>query len=300
MNLSTVKSERISPTAYITGYFWYSQGMAHEALATRQGRLLHYLFRPLIVGTRVVGGMSMDALMLARHRGIDDVLARAIEDGRVRQVIEIAAGLSPRGWDFMRRYGDRLTYVETDLPQMAALKRGLLADAGLLTSRHRVVEINALKDSGPQSIFSIVETLNPKLGTAIVTEGLLNYFDTPTAAGIWQRFAKALQRFSNGLYLSDLYLQSEHDGMTGSIFKKFLSSFVRGRIHVHFESRQHVVEVMRDAGFDTARIHETGDLPATRDISHIRGAERVQILEASCGNVGDRRARGKRAVMSSE
>jgi O-methyltransferase involved in polyketide biosynthesis len=300
MSPLTVKSERISPTAYVTGYFWYSHGMSHEALATRQGRLLHYLFRPLIVGTHAVGGLSMDALMLARHRGIDSVLARAIEEGRVRQVIEVAAGLSPRGWDFMRRYGDRLTYIETDLPQMAALKRGLLTGAGLLASRHRVVELNALEDSGPQSIFGIAETLDPKLGTAIVAEGLLNYFDAATAAGVWRRFAEALRRFSNGVYLSDLYLQSDHDGMAGGIFKKFLSSFVRGRIHVHFESRQQAIDVMSGAGFSAARIHETSELPATRDIAHIRGADRVQVLEASCGNVRNRRARGMRTVASSE
>jgi len=34
----------------------------------------------------------------------------------------------------MKRYGDRLTYIETDLPHMARLKRELLEKAGLLSS----------------------------------------------------------------------------------------------------------------------------------------------------------------------
>jgi len=51
-------------------------------------------------------------------------------------VIEVAAGLSPRGWRFRRRYGDRLTYVEADLPAMAARKRGALERMGSLGDRH--------------------------------------------------------------------------------------------------------------------------------------------------------------------
>ncbi len=280
MTSQTTHSENISPTAYATGYFWYSQGMSHPALATRQGRLLHYAFRPLIMATSLVGSMSMDALLLARHRGINGVLTRAIEEGRVRQVIEVAAGLSPRGWDFMRRYGDRLSYIETDLPKMAATKRELLTKAGLLTTGHRVVELDALAESGPQSIFAIAETLKPNLGTAIITEGLLNYIDPASAHAMWSRFAKVLERFPKGLYISDLFLQPDRNNVGRNMFSQFLSAFVRGRIHLHFESTGHAIEVMKNSGFKTPKVHQAGELPAIRDIAHIPGADLVRILEA--------------------
>jgi O-methyltransferase involved in polyketide biosynthesis len=281
MSPAPIRSEAISPTAYATGYFWYVNGMSHPALATPQGRRLMYLFRPMMTATRLLGGLSMDALMLARHRGIDDVLRQAVDSGRVQQVVEVAAGLSPRGWDFMRRYGDRLTYVETDLPAMAAMKRGLLGNMGVLGARHRVEVLDALAADGAQSIFGLLDTLNPELGTAIVTEGLLSYFDTDSAMAVWQRLAQALRRFPQGVYLSDLYLQSDYNGLSEGAFKKFLSSFVRGRIHVHYESRADAVAVMTRAGFRDVRIHDTRELAGTRDIAHIKGADRVQILEAS-------------------
>src|SRR3546814_16509204 len=110
--------------------------------------------------------------MLARHKGIDAQLAKAIDSGKVGQVIEIAAGLSPRGWSFMQRYGERLRYIETDLPAMAACKRDILTQTGSLSDRHRIVELDALAESGPDSLATIARQLDPNIGTAIITERL--------------------------------------------------------------------------------------------------------------------------------
>src|SRR6185436_10973917 len=99
-------------------------------------------------------------MLLARHRAIDHLLDRAIADGRVGQVIEIAAGLSPRGWRFTERHQD-LTYLEADLPDMAARKRAILAEVGPESPRHRVVDVDALADVGPTSIAAIAATLDP-------------------------------------------------------------------------------------------------------------------------------------------
>ena len=39
-------------------------------------------------------------------------------------MLELACGLSPRGFRFTRKYGGRIRYVEADLPAMAARKKG--------------------------------------------------------------------------------------------------------------------------------------------------------------------------------
>ena len=292
MSRSSSHSENISPTAFASGYFWYAQGLSHPAFNTHQGRLLHYLFRPFVLGTRVLGGFSMDALMLARHRGIDGVLARLIENGEVQQVIEVAAGMSPRGWDLVRRFGDRITYIETDLPKMAAFKRERLAGAGLLSDRHRVVELDALADSGPSSIFEVAATLDPALGTAIVTEGLMTYFDPDSARAAWNRFARVLRTFERGYYLSDHYMQHDYGRNLGAgMFRKVLSSFVKGRIHVHFDSDAQTVALMREAGFARVWIHDTASIPETRALAGKPGADRVRILQSQVA----RRRRNKPA-----
>jgi len=273
-------SERISPTAYATGYFWYRHGLSHPALATEEGRKVDRIVRPMLGAVQKLGGFSMTALMLARHRGIDAVLGRAIEEGRVGQVIEIAAGLSPRGWDLRRRHGERLRYIETDLPHMVALKKRLLTEGGLLTPGHSVQVLDALADSGADSLATLARTLDPKVGTAIVTEGLMNYLDPQAARGVWRRVARALRPFPHGAYFNDLYLRPRQINVAAGAFGGLLQLFVRGRMHVHFRDEGEVLDTMEDCGFAETLLHRTQDLPETREYAGIRGGDAVMVLEA--------------------
>jgi O-methyltransferase involved in polyketide biosynthesis len=95
--------ERVGPTAHYTGYVWARNGLSHPELETREGRLLFDSLQPAMLASRALGGPTLEAYLLARHRAIHALLERAIDAGRVSQVIEVAAGLSPRGWRFGRR-----------------------------------------------------------------------------------------------------------------------------------------------------------------------------------------------------
>jgi O-methyltransferase involved in polyketide biosynthesis len=144
------RSETISPTAHYTGYVWARNGLSDPELSTLEGRVLFESLRPAITVSRALGGASLEAYLLTRHRSIDVLLERAIEDGALTQVIEVACGLSPRGWRFTERYGG-LAYVEADLPEMAARKREALERMGSLSERHRVRVLDALSEEGPSS-----------------------------------------------------------------------------------------------------------------------------------------------------
>src|SRR3954467_7189329 len=98
-------SDAISPTAHYTGHVWGRNGLSHPELATLEGRLLFDALAPAMIASRALGGPTLEGLLLARHRIIDDLLANAIDDGRVAQAIEIGCGMSPRGWRFAERYG---------------------------------------------------------------------------------------------------------------------------------------------------------------------------------------------------
>lgn len=274
------KSEQVSPTAYATGYFWYRHGLSHPALATPRGKRLDRGFGLLTRAAKALSGISLEALMLARHRGIDVVLAQAIDEGRIGQVIEIAAGLSPRGWAFAKRYRRKLRYLETDLPQMAALKHRLLDREGLLGKQHQVLTLNALKPDGPDSLAALAATLDPEKGTAIITEGLMNYLSPAQARFVWQNIATTLQRFPQGLYLADAYLMEEQRSAGMAAFGAALQIFVRGRMHVHYRREPEAVATLKSAGFDRVALHRAAALPVNRELAHTRGADRVRILEA--------------------
>src|SRR5690242_10304568 len=93
-------SDAISPTGYYTGQVWVEAGLAPAAFATREGSVFYQSLRPMNAVSRAMGGPSIEQLLLARHRTIDHELGRAIDDGQVSSVVEIACGLSGRGTRF--------------------------------------------------------------------------------------------------------------------------------------------------------------------------------------------------------
>lgn len=279
----TEDTARISPTAYYTGHVWCRNGLSHAALDTREGAALFQVARPLMrLARRYTGGVSLEDILLQRHRVIDHLLTTASEDGSVGQVVELAAGMSGRGLRSCERFGS-LVYVEADLPAMAARKRRVLESAGLMRARHHVVTVDVLRDDGPTSLGDATrELLDPARGTAIVTEGLLNYFDEADVAGMWRRFSRFLAPFPASLYLADVYLErsvAHLPAVRG--FRRLLETFTRGRTHLHFHEAHEVEDGLVAGGFARARVHRPREFADRLVLPSIDGPDVVHILEAS-------------------
>ena len=273
-------TDRIGPTAHYTGYVWARNGLSHPELACTEGRIMFDSLQPTMLASRVLGGPTLEAYLLARHRAIDAVLERATDRYGVSQVIEVAAGLSPRGWRFTQRYGERLTYVEADLPEMAARKRAALERMGSLNDRHRVEEVDALRDDdGPGSLAAIAAGLDRGQGLAIITEGLLGYLPTDSVHGLWRRFASSLGEFPRGRYISDLHLGGAVTPQVRA-FRLMLSAFVRGRVYLHFDDASEAEAALTAAGFASAEVRPALDVTRARD-DRGRGGRLANILEAS-------------------
>ena len=270
-------SDRISPTAHYTGYTWARHGLSHPELSSREGRILFESLRPVMVASRALGGASLENYLLARHRAIDALLERAIEEHGIGQVIEVACGLSPRGWRFAERYGERITYVEADLPEMASRKRDALRRMGSLGAHHRVEDIDALRDDGPASLAALADGLRPRDGLIIITEGLLGYLTDDQVRGLWRRFAAVLGRFASGRYVSDLHIGEVQTPQVRA-FRILLSAFVRGQVHLHFENAAQTREALLAAGYTTAEVHRAARLAPGQGGP---GASMVHIIEAT-------------------
>jgi O-methyltransferase involved in polyketide biosynthesis len=269
-------SETITPTAHYTGYVWARNGLSHPELETLRGRLMFESLQPIMRARRLLGQGSLEEYLLARHRAIDLLLERAIEDHGVGQVVEVAAGLSPRGWRFARRYGSRIVYVETDLPEMAAHKRRSLARMGSLSEHHRVAELDALADGGPRSIDAVTGELDPAKGLAIITEGLVGYLPKDGTEQMWRRFAQVLGRFNGGRHICHIHLR-DVDALQVELLSLVLSLFVRTRVRADYRNEQEVEQVMLDSGFAEAHVHSAPELLGERDNASTRFAH---VLEA--------------------
>lgn len=273
-------SGAISPTAHYTGETWVRNGLSHPRLATWQGRVLHGTMALPNAASRMLGGPSLEGLLLARHRIIDALLEDLIAGG-VSQVIEAACGMSPRGWRFSERYGDELTYIEADLPAMARRKREALAQMGSLSDHHRVADLDILRDGGPGSLASLAEALDPAKGLAIITEGLLVYFDDPTVEALWARLAGVLRPFSKGAYLADLRFASPDPGVSERAFGLLLGAFVRGKVHAYPGDEAAAEAELLEAGFAQARLHRADEHPAAVEAGADPGAGMLCIIEAT-------------------
>jgi O-methyltransferase involved in polyketide biosynthesis len=256
---------------------WARNGLSHPEFETVEGRVLFETLRPAMTVNALLGRGTLESYLLARHRAIDALLKAAIEAHGVRQVIEVAAGLSPRGWRFAQRYGAELTYVEADLPGMAERKRRALERVSSVSEHHRVRELDALSDSGPDSLPAVAAELDPGKGLAIITEGLLGYLPSDAVLDIWSRCAGVLEGFSAGRYISDIHIGALQDA-TVRAFRVLLSVFVRGRVHLHFDSPGEVVDALRDSGFTGATVTLAAELAGEADATY--ASRLAHILEA--------------------
>jgi O-methyltransferase involved in polyketide biosynthesis len=272
-------SDSISPTAHYTGYVWARNGLSHPGLVTAEGRMLFSSLQPTMAISRRIGGPSLEDYLLARHRAIDARLEEGIERDGITQVLEVAAGLSPRGWRFAQRYGAGITYMEADLPDMAGRKRRALERIGTLSAHHQVRDVDALKVGGPGSLTELAKELDPKAGLFIITEGLLGYLAPGDMNGLWRRFAEILGGFSSGRYVSDLHLGSAATPVVKG-FRVLLAGFVRGPVYMHFDGAEDAEAALVRAGFREAHV-----TPASTIVSGAgqpgRGGRMAHILEAS-------------------
>src|SRR3546814_13462839 len=110
---------------------------------------------------------------------------------------------------------------------MAACKRDILTQTGSLSDRHRIVELDALAESGPDSLATIARQLDPNIGTAIITEGLMNYLDPAAARAVWQRIAETLAGFPLGPYFRDVYFHGRVQHPAVLAFGALLSALDR-------------------------------------------------------------------------
>lgn len=276
-------------TALFTGEIWRRNGLAAPSLGTRTGRLFYRAARPFERLALHLLGTNQEIILLQRHRLIDHLTRHTIREQGVTQVVELACGLSPRGTRFCREFGDGLLYVEADLPDMAARKRRLLGRAGELGERHRVVNCNILARDSEDALESVLQReLDPSRNTLVITEGLINYFDTATMQVFWSRLAAALGAFPAGYYLSDLYSGfSVGRSRSSRLMKELLAAATRRRVTLHFQSEAEVEEAFRAAGFAGLQLHEPeayssvlDDMPRSRQ----RRPSVVRVLSAIAGH----------------
>ena len=286
---SSKDTSRISITAHHTGYTWFANGLSHPAFATLPGGVLYYLSKPwMFMGRTVLGLSDLETALLQRHLILDHLLEEAVARHGATQVVELACGLSPRGFRFKKAHPrEDMIYVEADLPPMAARKKALLSREGLLGPGHHVAAVNILVPDGEESLQGVARKyLDPGKPTVVITEGIINYFDMDSMRDLWARIARVLGSFSGGVYLSDnMPRQSGHPFyFILKSWNRLVSLVARGGFHMHFTSEAEMARALAGLGFDSARGHAPEAFAKTLSLPTSRMKSFLQVIEARVKN----------------
>lgn len=118
----------ISFTALYTSQVWQRNNLAAPGFDTLKGKLLYHALVPFeFIGGKLAGG-NVRTFLLQRHHIINYQLDSLVKKWGTLQVLEIACGLSTRGYRFHLQHPS-FTYIECDLPDMASHKRYLLKNS---------------------------------------------------------------------------------------------------------------------------------------------------------------------------
>ena len=263
----------ISFTAHYTGYIWYQLGWSNAALASRKGHRLVTLMHPLeLLMERYVGG-SMRSTLRQRHTLIDRQLDRLLDQHPDLQILEIAAGLSPRGWRYRQKYPN-LRYVEADLPEMVQAKRVALASIESPPPQIEAVDLFA------DDLKQLMAQFDSSKPLVIISEGLVNYFNKDSLAQLWGQLAEQLSQFPVGVYLTDLYPEPTQHRLAKLIWNasRLLKVMSRSAFAFHFTSPDELREFINNAGFHQVKVFQPTNDDAPMRSDHF--GDLVWVIEA--------------------
>lgn len=243
------KHRHISFTAHYTGYIWYQMGISHPALATTKGKTLAALVHPIESWAEKYVGGSMRTTLKQRHTMLDTHLEQLVQQYPNLQVLEIACGLSPRGWWFRQHHPD-ICYRELDLPDMAATKQ-----AALQQIEPHVDDVLSV-DLFTEAFANVFKVFDPKRPLVIISEGLINYFEKPLLQQLIQAIAIYGRDFKELHYLTDLYPEPTQNKLATIIWNssRLLKLMSRSAFSFHFKTPAEVENFFHEAGFKEVEV----------------------------------------------
>ncbi len=183
---------------------------------------------------------SLQHTLLHRHTAINHLLREAA----CAQVIEIAAGFSPRG--SMVSADPNVRYFEVDLPAVIALKKARLqssAGGGTVLQRNNFILM-------PGDITQLDFGEFPQQRSFIITEGLMMYFNREQQMRIWRAIASHVAR-CGGEYVFDYIptdVEPPRSGL-GELCSRLRSLWLKPTYAYDARTRMQIAADLREAGF---------------------------------------------------
>ena len=247
----------VSLTGHYTGEVWVRNGLSPSAMSTRTGRNFYRALRPLDGAANRWLGISLETMLVQRHRLIDELVLGFVARHPGAQVLELACGVSDRARRLLDEMGDEVTYIETDLPDMVAHKLAVYQQQGWSGgARHQVAPCNILRERGEISLERVVGELDRERPLMVISEGLLNYFSRATVENFLLRLSALLSEFAENRYVTEIWPRLPHyPGVAArKTMIRLIETLTRQEVPLHFTDNEDIARGFRSAGFAWVRV----------------------------------------------
>ncbi len=176
----------------------------------------------------------------ARFRAV----SRLVEEKAAAQVLELAAGLSPRGVDLASR---GIVYVEADLAESTALKREVLT--AMLGSIPKNLHLCAASALHREQLLACCAPFREGKPVAVTTEGLLRYLTFEEKARVAANVLEILRRYGGWWITPDIHLRSFAQRQTPAHRQAELQTLGRSLDANYFDDLSHARQFFERCGF---------------------------------------------------
>ena len=176
----------------------------------------------------------------ARFRAV----TRLVEEKAATQVLELAAGLSPRGAELAPR---GIVYVEADLAESIMLKREVLT--AMLGSVPKNLHLCAASAIDREQLLSCFVPFAAGHPVAVTAEGLLRYLTFEEKAMVAANVHEILQRYGGWWITPDIHLRTWAHRQTPTHRQAELKTLGRSLDANYFEDFDHARQFFERWGF---------------------------------------------------
>lgn len=237
--------------AHLTAQAWIRAGFRHaDWFDTWQGRQMFAAWcgvRAWLAPLPSPFIRRQLASLILRHRTLDKRLSELAPDF----VIEVGAGLSPRGVGYTEDHPDA-TYLELDLPEMICEKRALLR-AKRLPPNYRLATMDVVS---PKFRHCVPERTLKHQRLVIISEGVMPYLSLDAQRTAWRNIATLAHKASDAAYLLDMYPRDRLniDPLGTELELGALSIFTQTPIAENlFDCVETLFDELHACGFNTVR-----------------------------------------------
>jgi O-methyltransferase involved in polyketide biosynthesis len=263
----SVGKDNIPPSALYTAATWRWGRLPGADLVTppEAGRVFRVMNAYMSVYRLLNPGWhSLKHTLIQRHAGIEHLL----HSSQCRQVIEIAAGFSPRGSAISA--DPSMRYFEVDLAPVITAKRAMLQATPAGQEVLRRGNFTLLEGD----VTAMDWTRFARCASFVITEGLMMYFDRARQLAIWREIARFLGH--RGEYVFD-YLPVPDEPRRSAAGR--VLSRLRGPKRHAFpcdgRNRDEIADDLRAVGFKNVAVHSSVDFARAWQLPHAKAHTRV-------------------------